>query len=200
MRITAEAKERTRERILRAAGRLFRRRGFEAATTRDIARAAGVAAGTLFNYYPGKEDIARALAAAAMEEGRLAFLGRRRRGESLAEDLFALLASVLRAMEPWRPFAAVVLGPAFHPAVRDPGDEAAAARARHLDAVASLLASRGCAGAGDGLAMHLYWTLFTGVLAYWAGDRSPREEDTLALLDRSTRLFAAEVLHEDRDR
>lgn len=159
-----------------------------------------MAAGTLFNYYPGKEDLARALAAGAMEEGRRAFLAGRRRGESLAEDLFALDAAVLRALEPWRPFAAAVLGPAFHPASRDAGGEAAEARARHLEAVASLLAARGRAPAADGVAMHLYWTLFAGVLAFWAEDRSPRQEDTLAVLDRSTRLFAEEVLREERGR
>ena len=38
--------------------------------------------------------------------------------------------------------------------------------------------------------MHLYWTLYTGVLAFWAGDGSPKQEDTLALLDDSISMFA----------
>ena len=40
--------------------------GFDAATTREIATAARIAAGTLFNYFPTKEAIAVALAAEAM--------------------------------------------------------------------------------------------------------------------------------------
>ena len=51
MRITAEEKDATRRRILDAAVQLFRTRGFEATTTRDIADAAGIATGTLFNYF-----------------------------------------------------------------------------------------------------------------------------------------------------
>jgi hypothetical protein len=35
----------------------------------------------------------------------------------------------------------------------------------------------------------LYWTLYTGVLAFWSKDASPRQEDTLALLDQSLAMF-----------
>src|SRR5262245_759683 len=45
------------ERILRAARRLFARKGFERATTREIAEAADVGAGTLFLYTGKKEDL-----------------------------------------------------------------------------------------------------------------------------------------------
>ena len=45
------------ERILRAARRLFARKGFERATTREIADAADVGAGTLFLYTGRKEDL-----------------------------------------------------------------------------------------------------------------------------------------------
>ena len=48
MRVTAQTKAATRQRILEAAGQLFASKGFDAATTRDIADAAGVASGTLF--------------------------------------------------------------------------------------------------------------------------------------------------------
>ncbi|HEY2148205.1 MAG TPA: helix-turn-helix domain-containing protein, partial [Pirellulales bacterium] len=61
MRITAEQKSQTRKRILDAAVELFRTRGFDAATTRDLAIAAGIATGTVFNYFPNKESIVAAL-------------------------------------------------------------------------------------------------------------------------------------------
>jgi Tetracyclin repressor-like, C-terminal domain len=41
--------------------------------------------------------------------------------------------------------------------------------------------------------MQLYWTLYLGVLAYWAADASPNQEDTLALLDQSLKLFVASL-------
>ena len=51
-RITEQAKRATRTRIIAAACNLFQGKGFEQATTRDIAQAAGIATGTLFNYFP----------------------------------------------------------------------------------------------------------------------------------------------------
>jgi TetR/AcrR family transcriptional regulator, cholesterol catabolism regulator len=45
------------ERIKRAARRLFGRKGFEATTTREIAAAADIGAGTLFLYVGTKEDL-----------------------------------------------------------------------------------------------------------------------------------------------
>jgi AcrR family transcriptional regulator len=50
-------KRETRETIVRAAWRLFTRRGFDAVTVADIARAANVSEKTVFNYFPAKEDL-----------------------------------------------------------------------------------------------------------------------------------------------
>jgi AcrR family transcriptional regulator len=50
------------ERILNAAQRLFARRGFERTTTRELARAAGVAEGTLFRHFETKKAILVAVA------------------------------------------------------------------------------------------------------------------------------------------
>ncbi len=54
----AERRKRdTRERIKRAARMLFARKGFEAATTREIARAADVGVGTVFLHGGSKQDL-----------------------------------------------------------------------------------------------------------------------------------------------
>src|SRR5215469_5654632 len=90
MRITAEAKSETRQRILSEAIRLFRADGWHDTTTRAIAAAAGIAAGTLFNYFPTKEAIAAELIAEAMQ--RAAESSSSTDGEelSLDADLFTL--------------------------------------------------------------------------------------------------------------
>lgn len=54
------AGERTKELILEKALALFRSRGFEATTMRDIARAAKVATGAAYYYFPTKEAIVSA--------------------------------------------------------------------------------------------------------------------------------------------
>ena len=46
-----------RDRILRAASKLFDERGYKATTTTEVARAAGIGTGTLFLYVRTKEDL-----------------------------------------------------------------------------------------------------------------------------------------------
>ena len=50
-------KEQTRLAIAETARRLFAERGFDAVTVADVARAADVSQGTVFNYFPTKEDL-----------------------------------------------------------------------------------------------------------------------------------------------
>jgi AcrR family transcriptional regulator len=50
-------KQQTRDEIARAAMELFAERGFDAVTVAEVADAAGVSEKTVFNYFPGKEDL-----------------------------------------------------------------------------------------------------------------------------------------------
>jgi AcrR family transcriptional regulator len=50
-------KQQTRQLIADTAGRLFIDRGFDAVTVAEIAREADVSEGTVFNYFPTKEDL-----------------------------------------------------------------------------------------------------------------------------------------------
>src|ERR1700719_24985 len=54
----AANKETTKSRIVAAALSLFQQKGFEGTTTKAVARKALIAEGTVFNYFPTKEDIA----------------------------------------------------------------------------------------------------------------------------------------------
>jgi TetR/AcrR family fatty acid metabolism transcriptional regulator len=59
--LTTRAKEALagvrRRQILEAATRVFADKGYAAATVRDIARAARIAEGTIYNYFKSKEDV-----------------------------------------------------------------------------------------------------------------------------------------------
>ncbi|HEY9782020.1 MAG TPA: TetR/AcrR family transcriptional regulator [Leptolyngbyaceae cyanobacterium] len=52
-----QSEDSSRDRILKAAQRLFARHGFDGTTTRDLAQAAGVAEGTLFRHFANKKAI-----------------------------------------------------------------------------------------------------------------------------------------------
>lgn len=68
--IRAARREAYRVAILDAARSLFEAQGFRAITMADIARAAGVAKGTLYNYFDSKEEVFAELA----QRGRREFL------------------------------------------------------------------------------------------------------------------------------
>jgi AcrR family transcriptional regulator len=195
MRITAEAKTETRQRILQAATSLFKIDGWQTTTTRSIAAAAGIATGTLFNYFPTKEAIAADLIGEALRGAGDEFSAAQSEEMSLEADLFTLIWSGLSKLREFRKFLAPALETVFSPLARpspdSPGD---AIRVDHLELVDAIVNAHGFAGPRSTLAVQLYWTLYLGVLAFWAADDSPGQEDTLALLDRSLKLFAATLL------
>jgi AcrR family transcriptional regulator len=197
MRVSAETKEATRRRILAAARAMFARNGFEATTTREISEAAGVAHGTVFNYFPAKEAIANAIAADALSQAHRQFEKdrRRRSGESLEEELFALIASELRGLRPHRNYLAPVLETALSPLAA--GTERDVLREAHMGQVERLLGARQSNEPLSFVAMHLYWTLYTGVLAFWTKDSSRSQEDTLAVLDCSLKAFIRSIADDE---
>ncbi len=196
MRVTAEKKQETRRRILESARKLFIDKGFASTTTRDIAEAAGIATGTVFNYFPTKEALAMTIVDVALESAGEEFAGRLRGDETLDEALFAHVAVGLRHLAPYRGFVGEVLETALSPFTRDDAcDQARQVRISHLETVRELIASRGLPtvqGPGT-MTMHLYWTLYLGVLSFWTGDESPNREDALVVLDESMRLFVGSL-------
>src|SRR5438045_7849945 len=115
----AEQKDATRARIVAAALTLFRLRGFDATTTKAIARKARVAEGTVFNYFPTKEDIALYFLALEVEQAIVAVqTNTRLRKASLDEKLFALVQTQLEFLAPHERF----IGSAFVHALK-PGSK-----------------------------------------------------------------------------
>jgi len=197
MRVDAATKERTRARILAAAERLFSTRGFVATSTRELAREAGIGVGTLFNYFPSKEQLALELVDAALVRGQARFDERRRPGVSLEEDLFDHLAAALRELEPYRTSIPGILESTLGPLGRIEGNEAAERiRTRHLEEVAEIFREHGRGRADEPFPSYLIWTLTLGFLGAWARDGSPGTQDSWVLLDETTRLLARTIAGE----
>src|SRR5580658_848406 len=102
MRITTQAKAQTRERIVGAAVKLFARQGWDGTTTRDLAMAAGIATGTLFNYFQSKEAVAATLVAEALAKAQHEFETTHEDSQSLEEDLFSLIWTGLKSLRKLR--------------------------------------------------------------------------------------------------
>jgi AcrR family transcriptional regulator len=69
-----QSQERTRERIVEAAAKVFARRGYHRATVDEIASEAGFTIGALYSNFAGKEDLFLAIADRQVEE-RVAEVG-----------------------------------------------------------------------------------------------------------------------------
>jgi AcrR family transcriptional regulator len=194
MRITAAAKDETRKRILKVSQKQFAQFGFEQTTTRDIARDANIAVGTLFNYFPTKESIVENLVNDGCVRAAERFATElERNGQkdsaTLEEELFAHVAAVLRELKPFRKYLPAVLETSLSPLATDHFGGHTSLRASHLEIVSQILLRHAPQEAISPIAIQLYWTLYTGVLVFWASDSSPRQEDSLALLDQSLSMF-----------
>ena len=73
-----------RAELIRTAGRLFREKGFDATTIRDIAAAVGMRSGSPFYHFKSKQDLLKAVmiegldvALVGCDTARLGFLGGR---------------------------------------------------------------------------------------------------------------------------
>jgi AcrR family transcriptional regulator len=190
-------KETTKSRIVAAALTLFRVKGFEATTTKAIARKARVAEGTVFNYFPTKEDIALHFLEQEVEHAMASVRGNARlRKAPLEEQLFALVQTQLEFLAPHERF----IGAAFVQALK-PGSRlglfspsAQALQYRYLAFVQDLVDEairRGEMTAAGWWTPHVFWVYDLGVLLYWLHDTSPGKQQTLAFLDRSLKIGVA---------
>lgn len=194
MRVTTETKAATRERILETAARLFAEESWDRTTTREIAAVAGIANGTLFNYFLSREAIVAAMIEEAAPPAAKEYKRRHSGDESLEEDLFLFEWTTLKALRRHRALLAASLDAVFSPLARPTREDSGATlREKHLETAATILAAHGVAQPLPAILLQLYWTLHLGVLAFWAADTSPHQEDAMALLDRATRLFAASL-------
>lgn len=192
MRVTSQVRENTRRKILQRAHLLFRMAGYEAATVRDLCKSVGIAAGTLFNYFPNKESLAAALVLNQSQHVATDVSNYR----SLEEVVYAFSAQILRRWKPCRNYLMPVLQSTLTPA---PTDSVPAVswnvRSRHLDELQRLCSAFRSVPFSS-LELNLYWNLFFGAVAFWVSDQSRNHEATLALLDESVSMFVSWVNHD----
>ncbi|AWN46599.1 TetR family transcriptional regulator [Methylobacterium terrae] len=112
MRVSREQFQENRRRILEAAGRLFREKGFSAVTVAEVMEAAGLTHGGFYGHFASKED----LAARALAES----LTPAPRAEGTAPDLAGFVAAYLSAAHRDRPGTGCALAALGGEAARQP--------------------------------------------------------------------------------
>jgi AcrR family transcriptional regulator len=184
-------KQAIRERIVKAALNLFQTKGFDATTTKAIARKAQIAEGTVFNYFKTKEDIALYFFEQEVDQAMAAMRENPRlRKAPLEEKLFALVHSQLEFLAPYERFIGAAFIHALNPASQlGPfSHKAQELRHRYVGFVQELIEEsvpRQRHSPLTWMAPEVFWIYYVGVLLYWLSDSSEDKQNTLAFLDRS---------------
>jgi AcrR family transcriptional regulator len=187
-------KEETKEKILAAALELFREKGLEGTTTRQISQKAGIAEGTLFNYFKTKEDLALYF---FQKETRnlIEWFGRETRLQRapLPEKLFAIIHRQLDYLAPYEDFIGAVFFRSLQPhsKLSPLSLESQELRLKYLRFLSEVLsqaeAKEEIPRLGD-LGAYVVGLFYIGIVMHWLHDTSRGKQKTLALLDRSLKL------------
>ncbi len=190
-RQTAKADE-TRNRILDAALRLFRERGFGETTMRDVATAAGVATGAAYYYFRSKEELVLAFYVRTDQEAAELFTGAIATSKELRKRLRGLIEAKFAQFEEHRALLTALLKAGVDPRDRlSPfGSETAAVRDDSIAWYARALDGSDVKLPRD-LAPHvprLLWMYHMGLIYFWITDESPRQQRTQRLVDATLDL------------
>ena len=190
----AENKDKTKQAILEAALRLFADKGFYHTTTKAISRKAGIAEGTLFNYFQTKEDLALYFFERELDAVIEWFEGDARiRRAALPEKLFAIIQQSLDRLAPYQEFLGAVYLRSLMPASKlSPWNLQNQERhLRYLRFIRGILADAEAAeeipSFGD-FGAYAFGLLHMAMITYWLQDGSRGKEQTLALLDRCLKM------------
>jgi AcrR family transcriptional regulator len=177
----------TRQRLLDTALELFQDKGVDATTMRDIAKAAGLALGAAYYYWPSKE----ALMFAFYEQNQadIEQIALRASG-TLRERLGALMHGKLESIRPQR----VMLGRIIARLV-DPSDplgafstQTRAVRARAIEVFARTLEGE-LPPAAVAVAAHALWLVQLAAMLVFVNDTSARSQKTHGLVDEGLDLL-----------
>lgn len=187
-------KAKTRQAILDAALALFAKKGFRNTTTREIAKKAGIAEGTMVSYFRTKEDLALYFFDKELTDLIQWYEDQPKLGDApLAEQLFAMVNRHLERIAPYEDFIGAVYLRALHPGskLHPLSLEERELSTRYLRFVHEILLQaedrKEIPKTGQ-IGAYTVGLFHVAMVAYWLNDMSRGKENTLALLDRCLKL------------
>jgi len=184
--------EDTRARVFETALGLFREKGFDATTMRDVAAGAGLSLGAAYHYFPSKDAIVAAYYESVQAEHasrlREALPGLKSAGERLA---FALHAK-LEILKKDRPLMGALLrytGDAKHP-LSFLGESTRGIQFGSIALFGEALDWQQLPKDMREIIPLMAWAMHMGLLLYFLYDESPNHTRTARLTDGAADLFA----------
>lgn len=182
----------TRRRILESALATFRERGFEAATMREVATAAGVAVGAAYYYFPAKDAIVLAFYEAAQQQMRPTLEGVLAASKSLETSLRGIIQTKLDHFAQNRPLLGAL---ASHVNPKEPlspfSEQTTHIREQDLYFF-ELAVTQAKVKLPKNVAPYLprlLWMYQMGILLFWVYDESPAQRRTAVLFDRTVKML-----------
>jgi len=191
-RVTLRAED-TRRKIYEAAMELFREKGFEETTMRDIAAKAGVALGATYYYYSSKDAIVLAFYREMQETSTPLVdevLGHRKK---LKERIHAVIDERLKLLAPNRKFCAALFRHA--PDGADPlspfSEDTHAIRDAAVEQMRVAIEGGDVKVPADlkPRLPYLLWLYQMALIMFWLYDRSPGQQRTEKLIEKSLALL-----------
>ena len=183
--------EETRQRILDAALGLFRSRGFDATTMREVAAEAGQSLGAAYHYFPSKEAIVLAYYDGVQDEHARRVSETIAAGSGLRETLLAVFQSKLDILALDRPLMGALLrytGDPSHP-LSFLGAGTRDLQLRSMALFRDAIARERLPEDIRAVLPALLWAMHMGLLLYFLYDNSPRQHRTRALTKAAVGLF-----------
>jgi AcrR family transcriptional regulator len=191
-RATAKAEE-TRERILDSALDLFRKKGFDETTMRDIAAEAGVATGAAYYYFRSKEELVMAFYVRTADEARRLWPEIIGRSRDLEKRLRAIIDFKFEQFAKHRRLLVALVRIGIDPAhpLSPFGKETEPMREESIDAFRMALAGSTMRIPKDLQRdlPRLLWLYQMGLILFWMFDESPRQARTRELIDGTLDLI-----------
>ncbi len=186
---TTPRAEDTRRKIYEAAMELFREKGFEPTTMRDIAAKAGVALGGAYYYYSSKDAIVLAFYRETQESSNQLILEALAGKKKLKDRIRCVLEKRLELLAPNRKFCAALFRHA--PDGTDPlspfSEESRLIREAAIEHMRLALEGSDAKVPADLQARlpYLLWLYQMALIMFWLYDRSPSQEKTQRLMEKS---------------